>query len=280
MNSTKKILIIGASGFVGKHLFKYLKPKYTTMGTYYKNIKDNLFYLNLLDADSIENTLSKTKPDFIIITAGSKNLKWCEENKDIALKINSDSVSKIYNSEYCKEIKPLIVFISSDYVFSGERGNYTDTDTANPKTIYGKTKLSAEENLKNYSNYLIIRTSALMGEGGSFFEWIKSELSNNSNIEAFDDLFFTPTHINNFVSIIEQLLLSKNRNILLHLCDGYKYNRYEFITKLKEEYFTNSSSKIIPIKSSNYDLIFQKDLSLINSTIIKKLINSSQNIRT
>ena len=273
MTSSNTVLVIGASGFVGTYIYEALKNNFNVFGTYYSKQNPKYIYLDLFDVESLEKVLNQIQPQTIIVASGSKNLKWCEENKDKAFELNGNCLNYFFNNSYIKANQPKIIYISSDYVFDGINGNYKDNSLTNPTTVYGKSKMKAEELLKNYSNHMIIRTSAIMGKGGAFFDWLTIELKSNNNIEAFCDSIFTPTPINLFTFILQDIIQKDIRNKTIHLCGGKKYNRYEFISYIAKELFSTSTSKITPIEISKNETLFQNDLSLVNSDYVKDIIN-------
>ena len=131
-----KILIIGASGFLGSSLFNFLKHTNDVIGTYNSKPMTNLVALNLLDKRQIRNVLKLNNFDCLIICGGMTKPDICEVNKELAFKINVESI------KYIKEmILTKIIYFSSDYVFDGPTGDYDENDTPNPINYYGTTKL-------------------------------------------------------------------------------------------------------------------------------------------
>ena len=130
---------------------------YELIGTYYKKPSHNLIKLNINATKSVESILVKIKPEIIIWSAGLKNLSITEKSKSKSLKYNYYSVKNIY--PYI-ESNPAthFIFISTDYVFKGDQGNYKSDQTPNPITNYGTSKWEAEKSLKiiflffNYKN--------------------------------------------------------------------------------------------------------------------------------
>ncbi len=255
-----KVLIVGASSFIGFHLFQSLKKKYNCIGTYFKNKRsEKLIHLNILSKYELEKILSKHQPDIVLWVSGTKDLKLCEQDEKYAYSINTQPIIDYIDILYKKKI----IFISTNYVFDGGVGNYKECDKPSPHTIYGKTNYLAEQTLLNSNiNYNIIRTSAVIGKGGDFYDWLTDSLKNNSRISMYDS-FFTPTPIQLLIDGIDFLIGKDQNNKITHICGGLKFTRYAFAMTIQNLIFSNSKSEIIKVNSDNSFL--QKDLSLTQS---------------
>ena len=266
------IAIIGASGFIGNRIFQSLVKKNNNdlIGTFFKHKEDpKFFFLDITSRVSVEKFLSKNRPDVIFWIAGSKNLKKCEKNWKYAYQINTQPIKDYYQIKSKINLDSKLVFFSTDYVFNGIEGYYKDKDTVDPKTNYGITnKLSEEIIIKENKDDLIIRTSAVMGKGGTFFDWINKSLCYEKNVEIYKDIFFSPTPIKLLCEAAEHII--KNNNIgIVHICGGKRFSRFEF-TKNLLNLNKNFSAKVIPINSAGDLNHFQHDLSLIPSDVCEK----------
>ena len=96
-------------------------------------------------------------PKLIIHAAAMVGIEACNKNKLLCRKINIQGTRNI--ADYAKKNSIRFIYISTDYVFDGKKGNYNEANKPNPQSIYGKSKLSAENIVKTLNNYLIIRTS-------------------------------------------------------------------------------------------------------------------------
>jgi len=267
-----RILIVGASGFIGYRLYKYFNDnsQFEIFGTYNKNKKDNnLIHLNLIIKDEIERILQEIKPDCIIWIAGNKNVQSCEEHIDETLKINTKPIEvAIEYLNIKRDYYPHFIYLSTDYVFDGVKGSYTVLDKPNPKTKYGISKYLAEIEIKEkYKNYTIIRSSAVVGRGGTFYDWIISKLMEEKAIELFEDSFFTPTPIDFLVKKI-LYVAAENKLGTYHICGTKKFSRYTFGIYLKS-LSTKFIAEIKPIKLGDNNKFIQKDLSMIPSEFAK-----------
>ena len=166
------ILIIGASGSFGSELLKIYKKKnliftynksYLKAGIKFDAIKDNL--------EEKINHLERTKEGFVLFA--EKNPNKCFKNKKYTNLLNVSAVKKILYTFKKFKIKP--IFLSTDLIFSGVKGDYKEKDRPNPKTLYGKQKLSIENFIKKkFKNYLIFRLSKTYSfkKDDSFANWL------------------------------------------------------------------------------------------------------------
>jgi len=270
------ITIIGASGFVGGHLYADLKEnfgnKYSVKGTFGKNqLFESLEYLDVTDKHSIENFILTYRPKYILWVVGLKDVKKCEDDFELAFAINTQPIKDLISIIKKNELNSKVIYFSSDYVFDGERGYYKDSDIPNPRTNYGKTKLSAENLLIHSAiDFKIVRTAAVMGKRGVFFDWIMSELNNGQEIKLFNNIFFSPTPIKLLNEMTLKLLLDyeKVSSKIIHIIGEKRLSRYEYGILLSH-FIGNKKTKIIPETFDLSTSTFQKDLSLIQSNFVK-----------
>jgi len=280
----KKILIIGASSFIGSRLYIYLKTikqKLEIVGTYYSNkLLPELIYLDITNLSSLKSCIINKKFDFIILFSGIKDLKSCESDYNKAYILNYMQIKYIIDIIESNKLDTKVIFMSSDYVFDGLNGNYTDKDMPNPNTNYGRTKFLAEQALsKSNINYKIIRSSAVMGKGGVFFDWFLEQLNNSDEIELFNNVYFTPTLVLFLCEMIYKLLIDFDtiHENVLHIVGEKRMSRYEF-GKIVYEFYRNSLNmkinvKLIPKEIELEHTFFRRDLSMIPSEFVKKQQN-------
>lgn len=270
------ISIIGASGFLGKSLYNYLTARtdkeYGVIGTFFSKNSNNLLYqLDIRNYKEVEKYILMHKPDYLILTAGTKDIQLCEKDYQYAYSINTKPVEIISQVIEKNQLATKFIFFSTDYVFDGERGYYRDTDIPEPKTNYGRTKFLAENLIKNSGvDFKIVRSSAVMGRGGSFFDWISEELRNKQEVRVFKNTYFSPTPIGLLNDMMLKLLIDyKNCTAkIIHIVGEGRFSRYDFVVFLSG-YLAGSRAYIIPEDIDYSKSIFQKDLSLMQSDFVK-----------
>ena len=204
-----KILITGSEGQVGRCLVKQLHSM-----TDVKYLALNKHDLDITDPKEVDKTVNEFKPDVIINAAAYTAVDQAEENIELAFSINSDGPK--YLAIAANHVGALMVHISTDYVFSGnKKGVYCELDSPSPKNIYGKSKYSGEREVaKHCPRHIILRTSWVFSEYGSNF--VKSILrlsKEKDELSIVCDQFGGPTYagdISNALLVISKSLLVKS----------------------------------------------------------------------
>ena len=200
----KTIIITGSLGYFGSLLTSHLKESFNVFGVDIKE-SDRTNYINCdLASDEQVKKLSKSiYPEIIIHSAGLKDINFCQNNPNKAYEVNVTTTKNLIN--YFPLSK--IIYISTDYVFDGDKGNYTESDITNPKTIYGETKLKAEKLFfnKEFNNFNIIRTSAIYDNNSMFINYLKKSFESGNSVSAFENVKYSPTWINDFVMVLKKL---------------------------------------------------------------------------
>tara|TARA_B100001057_G_C22843879_1_gene948189 strand:+ start:1876 stop:2718 length:843 start_codon:yes stop_codon:yes gene_type:complete len=262
-----KILLIGASGFLGNYCFNKLKnsKEFDVEGTCHNNLDNQLIRIDYTDSNSFLKFIKTQNPNCIVWCGGLKDLTITEENYNLALEQNYYPIKTIV--EYQKINRNIrFIFISTDYVFDGVKGRYKITDPVNPSTKYGKSKSVAENYIiSNSPDYAILRAGAIIGKDSKFFKWITKKLRASETIELFNTSF-SPTPIINVFKAIKFLALN-NKNGIYHISGKERLTRFEFGVLVKK-FINYSKSDLIKIENKN-NLYIQDDLSLSISNEFK-----------
>jgi len=271
----KKILIIGASGFIGNRLFKKLidNPNYELKGTSL-NTQNDIF--EKLDINNLEQTnilLNKFNPEIIIWCAGNKNLSETEQSLKNTINVNFESIKGI--EDYLNKFSYThFIFLSSDYIFDGVKGNFKVNDKANPKTFYGISKLMAEQYIiKKFPLFSIVRTSAVIGKGSVFFDWLNNCVVNKKKTSLYTNNF-TPTPLDFLIRQIEYLF-EKETSGTYNICGNQTLSRYDIGLIISKYYGINP---IFLKKERDENNSFQKDLSLVPFLVKQENINLEEEI--
>jgi len=233
----KKILITGISGFIGNYLHKYRPRNVQITGTYFNN-KTELLGIDLihLDLAQVDEFISKNEQNYdaVIHCAAEASLAECEKQPEKTFLLNSQATGKL--AKWSEEQKSKFIFLSTDIVFDGENGDYTEKDRPLPINIYGKSKLEAEQKiLKIHNNMVIIRMALCLGKGlgstNSFVDWFYKRLENDEPLPLYYDEFRTPVSAKFAAKAIWELANNYFTGII-HLTGKEKINRYDLGVKI------------------------------------------------
>jgi dTDP-4-dehydrorhamnose reductase len=210
--------------------------------------------MDLLQADFGNvswNQLQKISPDVIIHTAAMASIDTCEDQKALAREINYQATRQL--AILSETMGSRLIYLSSDVVFDGKKGNYNEDDPPRPITVYAETKRDSENYiLRNHSNAVIIRPALFYGLAlngrRSFTEIMMSDLRAKKKVVIFTDQYRTPILVNDLAKAIWELVTHNYRGIL-HLGGPQKVSRYELGLMLCE-IFKLDKNLLIPIKSA------------------------------
>jgi dTDP-4-dehydrorhamnose reductase len=208
-----KILLIGASGKLGKEAYHYFSQKYAVTGTYCSHNYDGLVFLDVTRIDELISFILTQAPDVIIYTAGITDVDKCEEQKELAFRCNAKPLEEIVRYTNIK-----LIYISTDYVFSGDEGNYCEGSVPSPKNVYGLSKLAGESaTLRNVKN-AVIRVSGLFSN--------ISTLDTDTRF-AEDNRVSSPISFYDVCRAIESVL-DTDASGIFHAAGEKPLSRYEF----------------------------------------------------
>ena len=163
-----RVLIIGASGFIGHYLQRRLLQKsgFDVTSTYTsrapKDIDQSWYPLEITDHHRLDQIFQEVRPEVVVLLAAIADVKTCEMGPERATGVNVDGARQV--ARLCKQHHARLIFLSSEYVFRGDRGNYQEGDLPDPNTHYGRTKWQAELAVaEEASQWSIVRTSLVYG---------------------------------------------------------------------------------------------------------------------
>lgn len=275
----KKILIIGGSSLLAVNLVYKLRKSFQIYLACNKKkpIINNLkkFHLNFNNKLQVKRKILKINPDIIILAAAITDIEKCQRYKKNTLKVNyllnKNVVDLVKN--YLK--KTVIIYISTDQVYSGSRSFSDEKDKLVACNYYTQTKILSENYIKtNLKNFLILRTN-FFGYGPKYRESFSDKILTNYKkrikIIYFDDVFFSPIYLPIFCNILLKIIKKKIKGIY-NLCSSERISKYKFADIVYEKFKFNKIFLLKgQIKKNNSLIKRPKDMSMSNVKI-KKII--------
>lgn len=258
--SSKRILITGASGLLGKYLLQKIPENMQIFAITHKNkLTRNIKNIKFITVDltiynELKSLIYKLKPEIIIHAAGISDVDFCQFHKRRAWKINCISSRNLI--DLSQEIKSLFVFISSNAVFSGTKPPYNEESYVNPLNYYGETKVYIENYISenvNRNMFLITRLMTMYGWNDIFARKnpVTKFLDNfkqKNNLYIVDDIF------NNYLYALDAAwavwkLITHKKSGIYHIAGSEVLSRFHLALAIAEV-FHFSKDKITPVKSS------------------------------
>ena len=204
--------MIGGSGLLGQHLVEEAKARgLPVQATYAGAAIPGGIRMDLSDLEGTIRTLVRLRPKVVLLAAAMTDVDGCESHPELAAVINAEAPGEI--AKACASLGARLVHFSTDYVFDGSRqAAYREGDLAEPRSVYGQTKLAGERNvLEALRSALLFRTSANFGWNRqrtktNAVTWILEKLRRNEKVALFTDQWVTPSYVPDVARIAFDLL--------------------------------------------------------------------------
>ena len=268
------ILIVGASGYIGNYLFnQFKKESFDVLGTYFRNKKEGLLYFDLGSMGLDELKLDINNVRYVIIAAAA-NAKIDESriHWDYNYKVNVLRTKNLIDYCFKRDIVP--IYLSSDGVFDGFKGHYSEEDERNPINSYGKIRFEVENYLINSKKpHVILRSGRIFGtdlkDGTLIMDMLRS-MRKRKSLKCVTDNVFTPTYIKDLFDFVK-LVIEKKYTGIFHIASLKATNRYE-IAKAVRNFFKLKNVKVHPCKTGSLGLLEKRaKLTDLNIAKYKKL---------
>jgi dTDP-4-dehydrorhamnose reductase len=258
-----RVLLTGFGGYVGNVIRRGLGRKYDLVGLSSRCRDDgNHIRCDLRDEKEVQRLPSRIQPDLIIHAAGIKDIRFCEKNPEDAYNINCQSLvnlARIFEGG-CR-----IIYVSTDYVFAGDRGGYSEGDKPEPGTVYGGSKLCGELQGRVIAGkrFAVLRAGALFDMNASFPRFLYENLSRGEQVTCYSDVIYSPTYYRDFLMVLGCLIDFDFSDRYLFHASGEALSRYEFALHFAHA-FGFDESLVVPTSGRGNDLFLFPNLSLTN----------------
>jgi len=248
------VLIVGGSGLVGSALLREFAPFYRTVGTFCSTYEPHLVHLDLRDAEEVQSVIRRLSPDIVCCPAAQPNVELCEIDVAGTRGVNVEGFQNLVDSIAKTEAR--LVYFSTDYVFDGAAGPYSECDACRPLNEYGRQKLECEQIIaERLDRYIIGRISGV-------YDWEKQEknfvvrfidcLSRGRVFKVPSDQVVTPTYAPNLARAVRRLVEYRHEGVF-HLAGSVYMLRSEF-AQLVANVFELDPTLIVPICTSELRL--------------------------
>ncbi|MFQ6011621.1 MAG: dTDP-4-dehydrorhamnose reductase [Nitrososphaerales archaeon] len=247
-----RVAVIGSTGQLGSDLVELLGKTgdYQVFPLSHQKIE-------CTDSDSVRRALNEVSPGIVINCAAFVRVDESEDRPEEAFRVNT--LGALCVARACAEIGAVCAYISTDYVFAGEkREPYTEEDMPCPRNIYGASKLAGEYLVQQACpRWLIVRVASLFGKagargkGGNFIETILAKAKAGETLRVADDILMSPTYTCDAAVALERLL-SRGILGLFHIANKGACTWFEFARKVLD--LTGLEVKVEPIAFAGFHL--------------------------
>jgi dTDP-4-dehydrorhamnose reductase len=240
----QQILVTGANGFLGYYFVQQLLEKKQSVIATGKGPcrlpfhDENFVYetLDFTDDAAVASIMDRYKPGVIVHAGAMSKPDECETSREEAFRVNVNGTMNLLSA--ATNSRSFFIFISTDFVFDGEKGMYLEDDPRHPVNYYGQTKLEAEEAVKQYPfDWSIVRTVLVYGKPflnrGNILTNAAAAFQKGETLKIFNDQVRTPTYVEDLAAGIVKMIEKKAKGIF-HLSGKDVMTPYEMVLAVAE----------------------------------------------
>ncbi len=241
----KKLLLTGASGFLGYHLLWVAQADWEIYGITNSQTPDfagaKLLKCDICNYIELGNLVEDIEPDAIIHTAAISDANFCQNNKDLTHAVNVEATENL--AGIAADYNVPFAFTSSDLVFDGKKGMYREEDERNPVSLYGEQKVLAEDwVLKIYPPATVFRLPLMFGypaaSSSNYLQKFLAQIKQGERVKLFQDEYRS---IGGARSIAQGILQLLSTGSVMHLAGSEKLSRYDFGLKAAKAFNLNEA---------------------------------------
>lgn len=228
-----RVLVTGASGLLGVNVALEALKRYDVIGAVHGNPLQapgfETLQVDLLRPESAGRLLDEARADWVIHCAALANLDVCERQPELAQKLNAELPGRMAAEAAKRDMR--FLYVSTDAVFDGVKGNYVETDAPNPVSVYGRTKRMAELGVKAAHPHALVVRPNLFGWSvsgdRSLAEFFYNNLAAGNKVRGYTDRLFCPLLANDLAGLLFGLL-EKNLKGIFHAVASFHLTKYDF----------------------------------------------------
>lgn len=239
-----KVLVTGVKGQLGYDVVKELeKREMEAVGV-------DIGEMDITDADSVTRVIKEAAPDAVIHCAAYTAVDAAEDNEELCRRVNADGSRNI--AAVCRELDIKMIYISTDYVFSGTGENFWEPDDPkDPKSVYGRTKYEGELAVQELlDKYFIVRIAWVFGiNGKNFVKTMLSLSKNHDTLRVVNDQFGSPTYTYDLAKLLVDMVLTEKYGVY-HATNEGICSWYDFACAIFKE--AGVDMEVLPVSTEEY----------------------------
>ena len=230
-----KVMVVGGTGLVGNALVRAwgARGADVAVATYRRHASGGFLQLDMRDAGRVAELLQRHRPSVVAVPAANPFVDYCERHPAETRDVNVNGTLNVARA--CRDLGARMIFYSSDYVYDGAKGVYTEEDETCPINEYGRQKAEAERGvLAADPRNLVLRTSGAYGwqwEPKNFALQVRAKLSAGESLAVADDVRYNPTYVENLAEITVALVEAGAGGIF-HVVGAEEIVRSEFASRV------------------------------------------------
>lgn len=268
-------MVVGGTGLVGNALLRTWTAQgaQVSAATYHCHASGGFLQLDMRDKAKVAALLASHRPDVVAVPAANPFVDYCELHPAETRRVNVDGTLNV--AAACREFGARMIFYSSDYVFDGVQGTYTEEDVPSPINEYGRQKAEAERGvLASDPRNLVIRTSGAYGwqwEPKNFVLQVRKNLSEGKTMRVAEGVRYNPTYVENLAEITAGLVAAGAGGIF-HAVGAEEIERVEFARRAARAFGLDESLiQAVPAGEFKAPAARPKESSLITDKVRRLL---------
>lgn len=262
MNPSKKILVTGANGQLGKCL-QDMAAVYSSLQFVFTSKEE----LDIQNESVVADFFEKNKFSHCINCAAYTHVEKAESEPEKAFAVNAEAVRNL--AEICKDFDVVLLHISTDYVFDGEKTtSYSEEDQTNPINVYGASKLKGEKYIQRiWKKHFIFRTSWLYSQyGHNFYQTILRYANEGKSLTITTEQTGTPTNANDLAKVLLKVIIQDKEDFgVYHFSNAGETTWYGFAKAILE--FSDKLNNVKLAKTNHYRTFARRPVySVLDST--------------